>query len=157
MKSHDGRDAGAVPAPRQTANSTSAKVENIAHFMCNEIAWRAAGLTSRSSTALNPVARANSAATAPRHRFQVPTTAVVEAMASLRTSRAASSSGVAIKTSASGKCTTKGCHPGEELTCCPARSSRDHSRQQRKIIRAVAAQRIALLHVRAASCAEACA
>jgi hypothetical protein len=117
IKTQDGRDPGAAPAPRQVANSTIASVENIAHFMCSEIAWRAAALTSKSSTAPNPVANAISAASAPRHRFHVPTMATVEAAVSVRSSRAARSRGVAIKMSARGKCTTRGCHPGMGLTC----------------------------------------
>src|ERR1700729_4438888 len=114
-KIHDGLDRDALPAPRQTASSTNNSVVNIAHFKCEEMASRAALLTSRSSTALNPVAKANRADAVPRHRFHVPTVAALAARDSLRSNRAASSSAVAERMSAIGKCTTSGCQFGMGL------------------------------------------
>src|ERR1700685_1184973 len=114
-KIQEGLEGDAEPAPRQTASSTNSSVVNIAHFRCEEMAWRATALTSRSSTAPRPEPKATKAAAAPRHRFQVPTVAAVAPRDPLRSNRAANSSTVAESTSAMGKCTTKGCQLGKGL------------------------------------------
>jgi hypothetical protein len=78
-KAQDGRESGALPAPRHTATADTSTVARMADFTCADIAWCAANPTCSPMTAASPLPNAKNAATAPRHRFQVPTVANTDA------------------------------------------------------------------------------
>src|ERR1700691_3421217 len=111
----EGRASCALPAPRQTASKRSARQVKIAHFTCNATAARASGSTWMFTTAAKPVPSANSAPTAPRQTFQVPTVASTALWRVNVLLQDADRASAPVSTNASGKCTAIGCHSGASI------------------------------------------